>query len=1121
MKKILFAAVTAITLLFTGCYKSDIDDLKGRVDALETTVQTMQSNIATLQAFVNKMNAGGYITSYTTTSNGFTVTFNDGSQATITNGVSPVVTIVAGNDGHYYWAIDGKTTTNRADGDTPQLRINQTTGYWEYSLDGNTWVSTNSPAQGEKGDAYFSNVEIGSDSITFTFAADGSTITVPFKSEFALVFLEDVSSILAKAGATINIPYQIKGADANAFLMFFAPEGWSVEDIKSESDPLSGTIKIVCPETVTGDATSIKVLASDGDTKTVVKQIVITNGLVELVSDKSTALSIDNVLAETTVTVVVKTNMADEEFSYTIPEGCDWVADATTRAMVEKTYTFVVSAMDANGDFEPRSCDITFNSDYLKVPYVVTIAQGADEIETVVKENTKNLMRSICGYVVAHDGNPNNNGGLIVMDKTGAYIGVNKGLGIAYNNTTAERTDSVSIGDLIYVYGKTNQSNNRSYMNSITDFNIVKAKTDFTVPVEPTEMDYNAFATLYGTNPIVNGFVKVKGMLLDSYKVALEGSTSIVADLSKADAADKLTLNDFVNKYVIVSGFTYRKGGNMVLYSIAEDPDKVQPTFVPIWSIKSDTETYPNNAEVAIKATLVATYARGFLVNDASQVANADGVSNINDGTILVYLSDYSAYEAQKEGGVTYKAGDLLVINGKVSTYGGIRQLGASYTAVSKISTGSYSAPTIVTMAGSDFDDYAAAPDIRLATYKGALSKSGNYYNIALEGTSIVGSISYPETAMAESLDAEVGKSLIVTGYLLGSTGSTTKYANMMITSFMEVEEAPVVSGQRSVVYEPFTTASVLKWDNSNADGKTYTSQYISSGSWNGNNTQNPKSIISGGNVLKLAGNTNAANSWMYSPKFGEMQTGDVDVVFQAMCTNWNNNTYMIVQIVGPGSFYNEGTEFPGVVFGLLDSESGAVLQRGCEPSLNFLQEDGTVAANSVGKSHYISADRKSVIFRPAKRYLTTTTTDGLELPVVLSEGNIIGADTTNMYKDTDSTYRDLIKAGLGTVTLQLKDCTANTQILFVAVGIPSKVWNIDTTENPELDPINKGMAGCNTKQVGYMDDGSICTQDYDAGNAAMVNYYKLTPSKNPTCAIYLDNFNVIEYTGSPWAPRR
>lgn len=118
MKKILFLLLTVVTVC--SCYNDDdlwdkVNDLDGRVETLETTVKKMNSEITTLQSLVDALNQGKIITNTEQTSEGYTLTFNDGSKVSIKNGTNgtdaPVIGVKADENGVYYWTVTTNGTT--------------------------------------------------------------------------------------------------------------------------------------------------------------------------------------------------------------------------------------------------------------------------------------------------------------------------------------------------------------------------------------------------------------------------------------------------------------------------------------------------------------------------------------------------------------------------------------------------------------------------------------------------------------------------------------------------------------------------------------------------------------------------------------------------------------------------------------------------------------------------------------------------------------------------------------------------------------------------------------------------------------------------------------------------
>lgn len=176
-------------------------------------------------------------------------------------------------------------------------------------------------------------------------------------------------------------------------------------------------------------------------------------------------------------------------------------------------------------------------------------------------------------------------------------------------------------------------------------------------------------------------------------------------------------------------------------------------------TIANAIEAGPGAAKVS--GTVLATYARGFIVNDGT-------------ASILVYLgSEHS-----------YVAGDVVTVEGNTSEYAGLLQFGSG-TSVEKTGTESVSHPAVSVMSAADMDAHLSAPVIKYVQYTGKLTINGYYYNVEISGaTKAMGSISYPAAGMVDaSLD---GKEITVTGYTIGV--SSSKYVNTMAVSVVAAD---------------------------------------------------------------------------------------------------------------------------------------------------------------------------------------------------------------------------------------------------------------------------------------------------------------------------------------------
>ncbi len=161
-------------------------------------------------------------------------------------------------------------------------------------------------------------------------------------------------------------------------------------------------------------------------------------------------------------------------------------------------------------------------------------------------------------------------------------------------------------------------------------------------------------------------------------------------------------------------------------------------------------------------ATILASYARGYLVGDAT-------------GKMLAYLG--------VDHGLSLVAGDVVTIEGSVSEYGGFFQFVAGST-LTKTGTAEVNHGEAEVMDGAAMDAYVTAPAIKYVSYTGKLAVSGDYFNVNIEGAATaMGSLQYP--IEAEAISALNGKNITVTGYAIGVSGG--RYVNTMVISVEEV----------------------------------------------------------------------------------------------------------------------------------------------------------------------------------------------------------------------------------------------------------------------------------------------------------------------------------------------
>lgn len=194
------------------------------------------------------------------------------------------------------------------------------------------------------------------------------------------------------------------------------------------------------------------------------------------------------------------------------------------------------------------------------------------------------------------------------------------------------------------------------------------------------------------------------------------------------------------------------------------DLDNITP---PVTETKTIAEVIAGSvgATYTTQGQVVAINGRSFLIQD-------------NSGKILVYLGwkdnkpvvDYSA-----------TIGQTVKVTGKTTTYSKLVQFSETDLVIEKVSDGSFTQPTPEKFDGAAFDAYAAAtPVIKYIEYSGTLTIDGYYYNIAVDGTDLQGSLAYPADGFVDaSLNGQV---VIVKGYTLGMTNQSKMLSTIAVS---------------------------------------------------------------------------------------------------------------------------------------------------------------------------------------------------------------------------------------------------------------------------------------------------------------------------------------------------
>lgn len=345
--------------------------------------------------------------------------------------------------------------------------------------------------------------------------------------------------------------------------------------------------------------------------------------------------------------------------------------------------------------------------------------------------------------------------GILVSDGTGSVL--------VYPNNMP----NYSVGDSVIVTGTTaSYGGLLQYPNTSTITRSGKSES-FNYPKAQT-MDAAALND-WMKSPVVK-YAKVTGKL--SITTNSKGATYYNVEIEGVNGKGSISypmtgivdpaLNgkdvDIIGYLIGVTGKD-TKYANIMMTSICE---KGGTMLTPIGVLATSAA-----GEHKAEGVVIAKYARGFLLSDGT-------------GKMLVY--NFKGYDVE--------IGDVVAVDGKTKLYSGLMQFDSPK--VTKLErTAKVSQPAAQELTAADFTSYVTAPYSAYVTYTGKLSittndKGATYYNIAIDGTSAQGSISFPLTGVV-SPDLK-GKTVTVTGYAFGQ--SSGKFLNTMITSIAEATPA-------------------------------------------------------------------------------------------------------------------------------------------------------------------------------------------------------------------------------------------------------------------------------------------------------------------------------------------
>ena len=252
----------------------------------------------------------------------------------------------------------------------------------------------------------------------------------------------------------------------------------------------------------------------------------------------------------------------------------------------------------------------------------------------------------------------------------------------------------------------------------------------------------------------------------------------------------------------IVLTYTYGEGSSVsktVTVTQAGNPNYVD-------EISSITET---GKDYAIRGTIVAKSSRGLVFGDGS-------------GYVYYY----------NQNGPSGNVGDIKKVSGTIGSYSNVLQFTNSATIEDAETSNFNNAPVVTVVDASSMAAYSEG--LHLSDYvqfEGTLVKSGNYYNIQVNGLETDASISYPTDEQKTALDNLENKNVVVKGYFSGVSGG---HFSVVLESIEEAVSETVEVMISAAATDGSVNYGTLYYSNKNLtvpDGLTAYTASVSNGS--------------------------------------------------------------------------------------------------------------------------------------------------------------------------------------------------------------------------------------------------------------------------------------------------
>ena len=250
----------------TGMVQDELDQTHEKLTALQELVNNVNQNLTSLQQIVAELDDSRTVSAVTPLGeDGYDLSFRDGKTVRISfgkdgvDGIVHPVGVKLGEDGLYYWTVDGEFMTD-ADGNpiratagdgkdavAPELKA--TEEGWMISLDGgNTFKLLTTDAEME-GVGVFKDASVESDKVCLTLW-NGEVLEIAKYVPVHVSFSgQPRDTVVICGGETLQIPFEVlvEGDTEDALVVTTGTDGTYFSEVKMDAKTGAGLVTVTAP----------------------------------------------------------------------------------------------------------------------------------------------------------------------------------------------------------------------------------------------------------------------------------------------------------------------------------------------------------------------------------------------------------------------------------------------------------------------------------------------------------------------------------------------------------------------------------------------------------------------------------------------------------------------------------------------------------------------------------------------------------------------------------------------------------------------------------------------------------------------------------------------------------